>query len=298
MRLFPVFLFALAAGVLLLGGCTKDVSVRPGPYVPTVSIECILVPDSLPKLYLSRSQSFLGSDVNSLRDAIADAQVVITEAGGWTDTLRPGAHFNFNTCLTEYFYRGHHPIRTGQDYTLHLVADGQTFTAVTTTRLTAVPIGSVEYVTAFTDVYGEHEGIKVDYTDAPGERNYYRFSLVRTLTRSRPRFEGDTNRYCARGPFLDEEIGRSVYNDQNADGQSSYLIIEPANKHAAGETGTIRLQTLTPEAARFFDQLDRQKLALINPFVEPVFLTTEIPGAIGVFGAVNQSPPVPFTFPE
>lgn len=38
----------------------------------------------------------------------------------------------------------------------------------------------------------------------------------------------------------------------------------------------------------------RLKLAQINPFVEPVFLKTEMLGALGVFGAVNQSQVVRF----
>ena len=255
------------------------------------------MPDSLPKVYLTRSQSYLGTNVNTLRDAIQEASVVITE-DGVPETLAPGTFFNFNTCLTEYFYRGRRAVRTGHAYGLTIVADGHTYAATTSTAIAAVPITAVEYVKAFTDVYGEHEGIKVSFHDPAGQANYYRFSLVRTLTSSRPRFEGDTNRYCARGPFVDEEIGRSVYPDASTDGQDMYFIIEPANKHKAGQTGAIRLQTLDPASARFFDQLDRQKLALTNPFVEPVFLKTEIPGAIGVFGALNQSAPVSFTFPE
>ncbi|MEO6406376.1 MAG: hypothetical protein ABIY51_00165 [Ferruginibacter sp.] len=49
----------------------------------------------------------------------------------------------------------------------------------------------------------------------------------------------------------------------------------------------------------FYDNLDRQKLAQFNPFVEPVFI---IPGqfkdAIGVFGAYAVSDSVLFVYPE
>ena len=297
MRTFLFFALLLAGTTVGLLGCTKDVTIAPNPYAPKVSIECVLVPDALPKLYLTRSRSFLGTDVNTLHDAIPGASVVITE-DGVPETLRPGSFFNFNTCLTEYFYRGLRRVRTGHDYGLTVVADGQTYTATTSTKITAVQITSTEYLPVFTDVYGEHEGVKVSFHDPAGERNFYRFEMARTLVHSRPRFEGDTNRYCYRGPFRDEEIGRSVYKDAATDGQDMSIVIEPANKHAKGDVGTIRLQTLDPASARFFDQLDRQKLALTNPFVEPVFLKTEIPGAIGVFGAVNQSVPVSFTFPE
>jgi len=292
-----IFTLLLGAAVAGFGGCTKDIAIQPNPYIPKVGIECTLVPDSLPKVYLTRSQSFLGTDVNTLRDAIQNATVEISE-DGVPETLAPGSTFNYNTCLREYFYRGRRPVRTGHDYALRVVADGQTYTATTTTRITAVEITSVDYLPNFTDVYGQHEGIKVSFHDPAGEQNFYRFSMARTLTRSRPRFEGDTNRYCATGPFQDLEIGRSVYKDDLTDGQDMSIVVEPANVHKKGDIGLIRLQTLDPASARFFDQLDRQKLAQTNPFVEPVFLKTEIPGALGVFGAVNQSRVVQFVYPE
>jgi hypothetical protein len=297
MRTFVFFALLVGTSAIGLLSCTKEVAIAPNPYEPKVSIECVLVPDSLPKLYLTRSRSYLGTDVNTLRDAIVGASVVITE-DGVPETLRPGSFFNYNTCLTEYFYRGRRRVSTGHDYGLSVVADGQTYTAATSTKITPVQITAVEYLPVFTDVYGEHKGVKVSFRDPPGERNFYRFEMARTLVHSRPRYEGDTNRYCYRTPFQDEEIGRSVYKDDATDGQEMSIVIEPANTHKQGDVGTIRLQTLDPASARFFDQLARQKLALTNPFVEPVFLKTEIPGAIGVFGAVNQSAPVSFTFPQ
>ncbi len=290
-------LLVLAGCSVALWSCTKDISLQPNPYTPKVGIECVLVPDSLPKVYLTRSQSFLGTNVNNLRDAILNATVEISE-DGVPETLAPGSFFNPNTCLTEYFYRGRRPARTGHDYALRVVVDGQTYAATTSTRITPVEITNVEYLPVFTDVYGEHEGIRVSFQDPAGEQNFYRFSMVRTLTKSRPRFEGDTNRYCATRPFQDTEIGRSVYPDALTDGQVMSLTVEPANTHRQGDVGLIRLQTLDPASARFFDQLDRQKLAQTNPFVEPVFLKTEIPGALGVFGAVNQSRVVRFVYPQ
>jgi hypothetical protein len=297
MRNYLIAGLLAVATAAALGGCTKEIAIQPSAYVPKLGIECVLVPDSLPKVYLTRSQSFLGTDVNALRDAVPNATVEISE-DGTPETLTPATFFNYNTCLTEYFYRGRRPARTGHDYALRVVVDGQTYTATTTTRITPVQITSVEYLPNFTDVYGQHEGIKVNFHDPAGEQNFYRFSMVRTLTRSRPRFEGDTNRYCATKPFLDTEIGRSVYKDDLTDGQDMSLVAEPANVHKKGDIGLIRLQTLDPASARFFDQLDRQKLAQTNPFVAPVFLKTEIPGALGVFGAVNESQLVRFVYPE
>lgn len=50
----------------------------------------------------------------------------------------------------------------------------------------------------------------------------------------------------------------------------------------------------------FFDQLEKQKVAQLNPFVEPVFLRDGQFGskAIGYFSAMNKSNPVTFIYPE
>jgi len=60
------------------------------------------------------------------------------------------------------------------------------------------------------------------------------------------------------------------------------------------------LQTVDKNVFNFYDNLDRQKLAQYNPFVEPVFI---VPGqfegkAIGVFGAYAVSDSALFVYPE
>ncbi|MDQ6903819.1 MAG: hypothetical protein M3139_12510, partial [Bacteroidota bacterium] len=61
----------------------------------------------------------------------------------------------------------------------------------------------------------------------------------------------------------------------------------------------VSLQSVDKNIFNFYDNLDRQKLAQYNPFVEPVFI---IPGqfkdAIGVFGAYAVSDSVLFVYPE
>jgi hypothetical protein len=99
---------------------------------------------------------------------------------------------------------------------------------------------------------------------------------------------------------LVRELGRSVYNDQGLDGQQIKLVIEPAYTHRAGQRGLVSVQSIDQNAYAFFDQLDRQKLAHFNPFVEPVFLKPGQFGskAIGYFSAMVKSNAVSFTFPE
>ncbi|MDE3185146.1 MAG: hypothetical protein KGM16_17180 [Bacteroidota bacterium] len=61
----------------------------------------------------------------------------------------------------------------------------------------------------------------------------------------------------------------------------------------------IRLQSVNKNIFNFYDNLDRQKLAQYNPFVEPVLIMPgQFKNAIGVFGAYAVSDSVLFVYPE
>lgn len=81
--------------------------------------------------------------------------------------------------------------------------------------------------------------------------------------------------------------------------QSAYFYIEPNYSHKKGDSTYIKLESVDRNIFNFYDNLDRQKLAQYNPFVEPVF---SIPGqftkAVGVFGAYTVSDSVLFVYPE
>jgi hypothetical protein len=96
------------------------------------------------------------------------------------------------------------------------------------------------------------------------------------------------------------EIGRSVYSDVGQPGSQLKIVIEPAYSHKKGTHGLISIQTIDKNAFDFFDQLDKQKLAQFNPFVEPIFLKDGQFGnkAVGYFSTMVKSNPVAYIFPE
>jgi hypothetical protein len=94
-----------------------------------------------------------------------------------------------------------------------------------------------------------------------------------------------------------KEYSRFVYFDRGVDGAQVRFVVEPAYTHRKGDTGVIYIQSMDLKSAEFYDKLDRQRESNINPFIEPVFLDNKIEGAIGVFGAIAQSPPVDYVFP-
>lgn len=261
-------------------------------YEPKLSIESILQPGEIPKVYVSTSVPYFSKEFTPSQLFAKSASVAISSLSG-TDILTADSTFNQYTCLWQPYFVGSTAIREDEQYSLHVEYGGEAFDAQTTTNIRAVSIDSVSYVQAFSDLYGEHEGVVVDFSDLPGEGDHYRYRMDRDLSASK-----DTLNNCNTGSYAAREIGRVIYSDQGHDGLPVRFVIEPAFKHKAGDETIVYVESLDKGSAAFFDELDKQKEAKINPFIEPIFLRSRIPGAIGVFGAAGLSAPIRFVYPE
>ncbi len=82
------------------------------------------------------------------------------------------------------------------------------------------------------------------------------------------------------------------------DGQKIVMPIEVTYEYEKGDSGWVIMQSLDKNSADFYKQLDDQAQAILNPFVEPVFLNTKIEGAMGVFGSAVLSDSVLFIYPQ
>ncbi|MBL0110618.1 MAG: hypothetical protein IPP42_07080 [Saprospiraceae bacterium] len=76
------------------------------------------------------------------------------------------------------------------------------------------------------------------------------------------------------------------------------LPIEVTFEYDKGDEGWVFIQSLDQNAAAFYKDLDDQLQSIQNPFVEPVFIKTKIPGAVGVFGSAVLSDSVLFVYPR
>ena len=139
-------------------------------------------------------------------------------------------------CKYAYFYKGKIPAVRHASYALEIIDRGKTYTATTTTFLTPVTIDEVSYTPAFKDLYGEHEGVITYFRDNPDEENYYRFEMTRKVDVNSRDVTGNNRDLLV--PCLKEgdtirftEVGRSVYDDKNLQGQQVKLVIEPALTH-------------------------------------------------------------------
>lgn len=277
---------------LLLNSCEKNIIIEPHPFQSQLSVECILEPGTMPKLFLGKTVGYFDTKHTSKDLFVKDAIITITNDLG-IDTLVASHKFNFFHCTDEYFYLGTRKILPNQNYHLKILYNSNTYEADTETNVLPAKIDSITYIQNFSDFYGEHEGVVVTFYDLPNVKNNYRYRMDRVLDSSSTDVPN-----CATEPYPATELGRSIFFDSNIDGAKMEIVIEPAFKHSTGDVAQIYLQTLDEASARFFDDLDKQKSSKLNPFIEPVFITSNISGAFGIFGSCNNSDSVRFIFPE
>lgn len=281
--------------------CRKDVNIKPkGAYESRLFIESLLYPGEVPRVYLSLSQPFFNEE-SAPQEMFARGAEVRLSNGTQEELLRPDSTFDKFRCRWAPFYRGEIPAEYGKTYELTVTFQGKTYTAKTTINQAKVNLDEVEYTPEFFDVYGGHDGVILRFRDAPGEKNFYRFQMDRFLDTSRHHahiLEVLIND-CTNGEkFWTTDLGRTVFRDENNDGQPMELYAEVSFEYRRGDTAYIYLQSLDETSAAFYEDIDNQLQSILNPFVEPVFLKSAIDGTLGVFGSVVRSDTVLFIYPQ
>jgi hypothetical protein len=282
----------------IISGCQKVINLKQLPYDSKLSIECLITPNKIPKVYLNKTVPYLTGATANTNYFARNADVTITSTGG-TITFTPDSIFNFFQCDYIYFYKGNTTIIANTDYQLNISFEGKNYNATCTTNQPIATIDSVGYVAVFKDLYGEHEGVQIHYNDNPTTGQYYRYEMHRLADSSSWRTNGGKSPCVAGDTIYATEIGRTIYSDQFSNGQNSTLTLEPAFKHKQDVVAYLFLQTIDKNAFDYYDQLDRQKLSQFNPFVEPSYLNkTQFKDAFGCFGAYSISDSVMFVYPE
>lgn len=299
MKLFFAPILVMTA--VFLYSCQKTITVTPPSYTSKPSIQSMLEPDSVPIVYYNRTVPYFDKKVSFADLVIRNAVVQLTSSGG-TDILRLDSSYDKLYCQYNYYYKGSIPVQLTRQYTLTITSGADTYSATASTvNLTKSTIDSTSFTPVFKDLYGEHEGVIVYFKDVPAQTNYYRYEMNRYVDTSTKLASAKIASVClGRDSVWVHEIGRSVYSDVGQPGQQIKIVIEPAYSHKAGTRGLVYLQSIDKNAYDFFDQLDKQKLAQFNPFVEPVFLREGQFGskAIGYFSAMVKSNPVMYVYPE
>lgn len=285
--------------VVILASCEKVITIKQQPYRSKLSIQGLITPNHKPQIFLNSTVPYFDPKVNARELTVGNASVSLND-GIASNVLRFDSSYNYHYCRYDYFYSGFKVIQANTTYTLKIVYNAITYTASATTNQNVVPVTSVNYTPIFKDLYGEHEGVIVGYTDRPGEGDYYRYEMSRMIDSSVKSVDAVKSSCTFGQKYYVKEVGRTIYPDKYVDGLTLTFVFEPNFSHKTRDSAYIRLQTVDKNIYNFYDNLDRQKLAQYNPFVEPVFF---VPGqfgdkAIGVFGAYAVSDSVLFIYPE
>ena len=293
-----ISIIILTLCVVILISCEKTITIKQQPYQSKISIQGLITPGKTPRVFINRTVAYFDPKVNT-RELTVDNAAVTLNDGTATYILNFDSAYNYHYCRYDFFYTNTQAIEANKTYSLNISFNGIVYSAQAITNQSAVPITSLSYVQTFKDLYGEHEGIIVGYTDKPGDENFYRYEMGRIIDSSVKSVD-NTKSSCTFGQkYYVKEIGRTIYADKNVDGKALSFTFEPNYSHKKNDSAYIRLQSVDKNIFNFYDNLDRQKLAQYNPFVEPVFI---IPGqfkdAIGVFGAYAVSDSVLFVYPE
>ncbi len=299
MRLYISSILFFAS--VFFSSCEKTITIAPPAYQSKLSIQSMLEPDSLPIVYFNRTVPYFDKKVSFADLVIRNATIKISN-GTTMDILLLDSVYDRIYCQYNYYYKGYAPIELNRTYTLTITSGTEIYIAVTNTvNLTKSTIQSTSFTQKFNDIYGEHEGVIVYFNDVAVQTNYYRYEMERYVdTTTRRASEKIVSPCLGRDSVKVDELGRSVYSDIGQNGLPVKIVIEPAYSHKAGTEGKVYIQTIDKNAFDFFDQLDKQKLAQFNPFVEPVFLRDGQFGskAVGYFSSMVKSNPVVYIYPE
>lgn len=287
--------------VLLLISCQKDIDIKPkSSYQEQLFIEGILYPGVVPRIYLSRALPYFRPEVTPQEVFARNAAVTITSNGN-AYTLAPDSAFDYFRCRWIPFYEGTEVAQQGESYNLSVIYNGKSYSATTTINQPKVNITSVTYTEEFFDVYGGHDGVIITLQDVADTENYYRFQMNREIDNERfhAHVLGDVRSDCTNGEmFPVVDLGRTIFSDERIDGQLLTMPIEVSFEYREGDSTWVFMQSLDVRSAKFYESIDRQLESIFNPFVEPVFIDSQIEGAVGVFGSAVLSDSVLFVYPQ
>nr|WKN36144.1 DUF4249 domain-containing protein [Tunicatimonas sp. TK19036] len=294
-------------GMLILSlfmsmACEKDIQIElPVDLEGTVVIEGLLYPGKEPRIYISKSEPFFDSNVTPQEVFARGARVNISHRQE-SEVLVPDSTFDKFRCRWVPFYEGSRAVKFGETYTLKVQFEGKTYTASTTINQTRAVIKEIIYTPEFTDIYGGHDGVNVRIQDPAGADNFYRFQMNRFIDRDNAHaheLDGVPRDCTGDEEFYMTDLGRTIYTDIGNDGRTMDLLAEVSFEYNKGDSTWVIIQSLDERSAAFYQELDDQLISILNPFVEPVFIKSQIEGgALGVFGSAVLSDSVLFIYPQ
>lgn len=272
-RFFLPLLFASA----LLAGCTKEITIELPDVESKIVVDGGIFTGEYAQVTLTNSAGYFDPvDSTTLASYLISNATVTLSDGVQTDTLRPTVDF---TLPIPFVYRGSLiQGQVGRTYTLTVVANGKTVTAVTSIPQ-PVPLDSLWFeLDGGSDSLGF---IWANLNEPAGLGNGYRWFAKRI---------GRDDRFLA--PF------GSAFFDKFIDGQDfdfGYTRgMEPGStapdddgpergRFRLGDTAVVRFCAIGPAEVEFFRSYESIVSNQGNPFAAPGVVETNVQGGLGIF---------------
>lgn len=306
-----IIIVSFLAAILLLNGCTKEVTIDIPGYEEKLVIDGQIETDQPPFVLISKSKEvYAPTDLDAFLNGFITGAVVTVSDGTTTvqldelcsDNLPPGTEeiaaamfgisvadlANYNICA----YTSFNPAiwgQVGKTYTLTVTFEGQTYTAET----------SIVQPTSFDNLYWKPEAGTPDHgfswvtlSDPPNQFDGYKWEIKRINTNP----DGttvDANYTPTFNPVFDDEFFDGLtfdfaYENPHAIGPGipeDFRFLYPE-----GDTVVIKLSKMDRNVHEFLEKKYTQLATAGNPFATPTNIPNNISGgALGVWAGFSPS---------
>ena len=270
-----VFLFIIPLALFTGYGCEQTINMDLPAYEPKLVVHCLLMPDSLPQLYLTLSKPYFDQPVeNSKTDYVKDALVLMRQ-DAVVDTL----------LFSDTVYVGSKPVTAGKQYDLYLFHDGKEVTGSTYVPSRIIPDSLKLSFEPCDEQFPEYlcPEISAYFADPPGE-NYYHLDLL---------FKNAGGDYFRVGDFFDYYIPDSIQDgSKDHPVKAKFASSLSMQWDSIPDTVNVNVQLwIAEKALADFRSSVVEQTWQSGPMSEPVKIKSNVTGGLGIFSSYAPSPP-------
>jgi len=276
--------------IIVLIACEKTVYIDIPDKGRKITINSLFNPDSLLKVYVSKSCYILDYDIQ----AIENATVEIYENGILIDTL-PYLNNGLYKSATQ-------KPSSGDRYKIIVTVPGMGTAETESYIPPETNIISIDTALVMrTDIDGykyEQLEFKVKFKDNPDKNNYYLLALTQINIYTYDDYEGDTiitdtiqcNRYCeSDDPSVVEHLWEEglLFNDNLFNGNTYVFILSTGKYFEEGASICVNLKSISEGYFKYLATCNKHMEANWDPFMEKISVYTNVEGGVGIFGGYS-----------
>lgn len=276
--------------VVGLEGCEKNVDLALHRATQQLVVEGTIENDKSPVVVLTRSQDFFSSiDTTILNNLFVHGATITVTGTGRTvalveqevDTLNGNRYYFYaeDSADTKRFLG-----RRGEQYALHIEADGQILDASTTIPAGGFRVDSVWWLSGVKDNKPDTSEafLMARIVDPPAFGNYARYFTKRNEEPFFPGLTSVADDQVTNGTFFDFQIDRGTDKNEKIDFKNYGYF-------KWGDTVTLKFCNIDKATFDFWQTWEYAWSNQGNPFSTPTTVLGNVPGALGYWGGYEAA---------